>query len=254
MDRETLSAPWNMAVDEALLRSFKSGDLPVLRIYRWKRALSFGRFSRIEDLIEMGLLQQKRLSYARRITGGGILVHGGDISYALIVPASFSKELGVKGCYRHLCRFLIEFYERLGLSAAFAAEAGVPESGSGICLAGHEAYDIVIDGMKIGGNAQRHGREAMLQHGSIPLWYEGEFFKPLFLKESGLDETASLRKSGITLGVESLMEKLIETFAATFDARLLTGGLTKREETAARELYARKYSQESWNLHANEPA
>ena len=250
-DRST--APWNMAVDEALFRSFGPEDFPILRIYRWEPALSFGRFSPVRKLLDLPLIKRKKISYARRITGGGVLVHGGDISYSLIVPASLTRELGVKGSYRHLCRFLIRFYERLGLEAVFAAQAGLREQRSDICLAGHESYDIVVDGIKIGGNAQRHGREAMLQHGSIPIRIEQDTFEPLFLEESGLAHAASLQNLGIGLSEEVLISTLKEAFCETFDAAVVEEGLRPCEETAARALYAGKYMKESWNIDAREP-
>ncbi|WP_456380737.1 lipoate--protein ligase family protein [Hydrogenimonas sp.] len=250
---EEVSAAWNMAVDEALLRLFRPGDTPILRFYRWNPALSFGRFSKPAESVDLDLMEKRGVACVRRITGGGILIHGGDISYSLVLPSSFAKEHGVKGSYRHLCRFLIRFYEKLGLSAAFAGDSGLPESRSRICLAGREAYDIVIDGEKIGGNAQRHTREAMLQHGSIPLRYDYERFESLFLAPSGLESGTSLKKLEISHAPDVLRSLLTEAFRETMAADLLEGELRHEEASLARRLLETKYTNPEWNLDGKEP-
>jgi lipoate-protein ligase A len=244
------SPEWNMAVDEAILYGFQKNDLPILRLYRWKPSLSFGRFSKPAESVDLPLLKAYGIPYVRRITGGGVLVHGGDLSYALILPRTLAKERGVKESYRRLCGFLLRLYEALGCRAGFACESQIRQKRSNICLAGNEAYDIVIGGRKIGGNAQRHIRKAMLQHGSIPIRMEKEFFEPLFLEESGLKRAATLRELGIDVGYEALARLLVETFRETYDVDLVTGGLDRHEACRARELLERKYGTQKWNIYA----
>jgi len=77
------SADWNMAVDEALLYTFLEDDTPILRVYGRNKSLSFGRFSKPHENLDMNRLSVQKISYVRRPGGGGILVHGGDISYQL---------------------------------------------------------------------------------------------------------------------------------------------------------------------------
>ncbi|WP_456323614.1 lipoate--protein ligase family protein [Hydrogenimonas sp.] len=252
IEEETIDSAWNMAVDDALLYIFKDNDLPILRIYQWPQALSFGRFSNPFKTIDLSLAEKYRISCVRRITGGGILIHGGDISYSLILPSSFAKEHGVKGGYRYLCRFLIHLYEKMGLKAAFATEVNIPQTRSEVCLAGHEAYDIVIGGKKIGGNAQRHIRSAMLQHGSIPLLYDRELFEPLFLKTSGFGSSTSLKELGKSESFETVKNMVKESFCETFDANFMENGLTPCEMKTARDLYEKKYRQNRWNLEGRE--
>ena len=252
IESEEVSAAWNMAVDEALLRLFRPGDMPVLRLYRWEPALSFGRFSKPAESVDLYLAESRGVACVRRMTGGGILVHGGDLSYSLVLPSSFAKEHGVKGSYRLLCRFLMRLYEKMGFEARFAEEANLPETRSDICLAGHEAYDIVIGGRKIGGNAQRHTRDAMLQHGSVPLFYDRELFEPLFPKASGFGESLSLKELGGDTSLESLRTMMKEAFCETFDADLLEEELDEEERTLAKRLCETKYTRRRWNLDGKE--
>ena len=242
-----------MAVDEALLRSFGANDIPILRLYSWTGpALSFGRFSHPKETLAWKRLQNERLDYTRRMTGGGILVHGEDLSYTLIVPRAFVEKLGVKESYRYLCGFLITLYTRLGLDAAFTYDRGLEEQTSDICLAGKERYDIVIGDKKIGGNAQRHTHGAMLQHGSIPLNIDSASFEPLFQERSGLSDAATLENSGVVLSKEQLKEAVLKAFCDTFETELVDTVLSIEEAAHAQKLYDEKYTTEAWNVHATE--
>ncbi len=245
------SAGWNMAVDEALLYGFKEGDMPILRLYEWEPSLSFGRFSKPYDSIDIDRTEQEDISCVRRMTGGGILVHGGDLSYAMILPRTFVKELGVKESYRYLCRFLICLYEKLGLTAGFARDLQLREIRSSICLSGNEAYDIVIEGHKMGGNAQRYISEAIFQHGSIPVTLDENLFKPLFLEDSGLERAATLQRLDVAVTHEVLNMLLKEVFCETFNADVVNDSLHPQEEEHARRLLKEKYMKETWTFHAD---
>jgi lipoate-protein ligase A len=248
----TLSAAWNMAIDEALLRRFKEGDTPIVRLYHWEEpSLSFGRLSRATETLQWERVREGAIPYVRRITGGGILVHGNDLSYALIVPRRFIAQQGVKTSYRLLCSFLIRLYRGLGLDAAFAQACRLTTRPAAACLAGREAYDIVIDGKKIGGNAQHHTHHAMLQHGTIPLSIPRPLFEPLFREASGLDESMTLE--GLGLDTTTLRSRLFDAFAESFDANLLESELNDDEKAYAQTLYEYKYTKESWNVHAQSP-
>ena len=253
IDTGTASAQWNMAVDEALLTAFGEEDLPIFRLYRWEEpSLSFGRFSQPMETVDMQRIRTENIPYARRITGGGILVHGDDISYSMVVPRSFVRERGVRQSYRELCGFLIALYEQLGANAAFAHDLQLPESQSPICLAGTEAYDIMISSRKIGGNAQRHTQHAMLQHGTIPLGIDREYFETLFLRDAGLSQAATLKEIDSALTETILTEKIIKAFGETFGTILTEESLNAEEQKLAQHLFDEKYNREAWNVHAKQ--
>ena len=72
----------NMAIDEALL---EFAAIPLIRFYRWQfPALSFGYFGRFADVASY----QCERDLVRRWTGGGIVFHGEDLTYSLVIPAS----------------------------------------------------------------------------------------------------------------------------------------------------------------------
>ncbi|MCX6075353.1 MAG: lipoate--protein ligase family protein [Campylobacterales bacterium] len=244
------TAQYNMALDEALLRNFTKGSLPILRVYRWECSLSFGRFSDVRSSVDLKILQEKRLSHVRRMTGGGVLVHGGDFSYTLVLPRESLKDVGVKKSYKYLCGFLLELYKRLGLNAAFAHDLKLQSSKSNICMASYEPYDIIIDGKKMGGNAQRYTKDLLFQHGTIPITLNSEAFKDLFLEESGLGAAAALDKMQKAITPEQLTNMLLEAFKLFFDAVLFPDTINRSEKRSAYELLINKYSQEGWNRDA----
>ena len=246
------SASWNMSVDEALLNNFKEDDLPILRLYSWEPSLSLGRFSSIYKSVDGQKLDEEKISYVRRITGGGVLVHGGDLCYTLLLPRKFLENKSVKESYHYLCQFLIRLYEKLGLDAKFSSDLQLEERKSDICLAGNEAYDIMIKGKKMGGNAQRYTRHALFQHGSIPIQVDKSRFKTLFLGENGLDDAATLEELGCKFSYEELTILCIEAFKESFDANIVEDTLHPLEEQSARELLADKYTQQRWNVHAEQ--
>ncbi len=164
---DTKSAKMNMAIDEALVKSFKIGDMPILRFYSWEKSFTLGISQKIENYLDLLNLNK---NYAKRITGGGVLFHGHDISYSLIIPVSYMKNLNVKQSYEKICTFLLEFYKTLGLKATYAKDdENIVLSSSSFCQVGFEAYDILVNGIKIGGNAQKRTNKLIFQHGSIPL-------------------------------------------------------------------------------------
>src|SRR5436309_11613167 len=81
-DLSARAAAMNMAIDEALL---EYATLPSIRFYRWHSpALSFGYFGRFSDVAAYA--PQRDL--VRRWTGGGIVFHGDDLTYSIVIPAN----------------------------------------------------------------------------------------------------------------------------------------------------------------------
>src|SRR6266567_2922399 len=76
------SAAMNMAIDEALL---ETEMIPSIRFYQWKSpALSFGYFGKFADVA--GFATERDL--VRRWTGGGIVFHGEDLTYSIVIPVN----------------------------------------------------------------------------------------------------------------------------------------------------------------------
>lgn len=161
-DGDTRTAAMHMAIDEALLHAAKR---PTLRFYRWgSPAVSFGYFSRLEDV--RAFSSDREL--VRRWTGGGIVMHGHDLTYSFVIPPSdslFGKP--AREIYALLHGAIAAALARTGIDATLAASTSPRISDA--CFANAVHADVLIDGRKVAGAAQRRSRAGLLQQGSIQM-------------------------------------------------------------------------------------
>ncbi len=165
------SAAENMTKDRALLEAFLEDEIPMFRLYSWEKSVTIGASQTFEACIALDpTLEAYRNHHAKRMTGGGILYHGDDLSYSLILPSAMMRGLSVKESYEKITGFLLDFYQALGLDAHWAKDdPSITLVSDPFCQVGFEPYDIIIQGHKIGGNAQKRTKKAIFQHGSVPL-------------------------------------------------------------------------------------
>lgn len=161
-DNEARAAALNMAVDEALL---ESAVAPTLRFYRWRGpALSFGYFGSYADVAD----QRDDREIVRRWTGGGVVPHGDDRTYSIIIPASHPffaySSLAI---YSHLHDAIREALEANGIAASLANSVSPKVSEN--CFANAVRADVLSGGRKIAGAAHRRSRAGLLHQGSIQL-------------------------------------------------------------------------------------
>lgn len=258
VDSGSLDGSQNMAIDEALLLSFDPQiSLPLLRLYGWSPpALSLGRFQKADEILDTARCRATGVPFVRRITGGGVIYHADEITYSMVcAPDQIPAVSSIKDSFRILTGFLLQFYRRLGLRAAYAIDVKTGAERLGerttYCFAGKETFDILLDGRKIGGNAQRRIKQVIFQHGSIPLlsrFEEGA----RFLREypSGLEQrVTSLSDEGVMPDSEFLKGRLKEAFSASLGVLLVDEPLRADERELAARLRSEKYSQSCWNLH-----
>ncbi len=154
------TAAMNMAIDEALL-GIATG--PVLRVYRWARpAVSFGYFERWEPI----RAAHPGRDAVRRWTGGGVVLHGEDFTYSLLIPAgSDTKAPGPSNSYGIIHGAL----RRALCDAGIPAEAATSPSAkiSQACFENPVPHDVMVRGRKIAGAAQRRTRAGLIHQGSV---------------------------------------------------------------------------------------
>jgi lipoate-protein ligase A len=159
-DSEPRSAALNMALDEALLESATS---PTLRFYRWRGpALSFGYFGSYADVTD----QRSEREIIRRWTGGGVVPHGDDLTYSVIIPAShpfFSRSS--LAIYSDLHDAIRGALKANGIDATLANSVSAKVSEN--CFANAVRADVISEGQKIAGAAHRRSRAGLLHQGSI---------------------------------------------------------------------------------------
>ena len=159
-DPEPRAAALNMAVDEALL---ESANAPVLRFYRWRHpSLSFGYFGNYAEVAD----QSSQRDIVRRWTGGGIVPHGADLTYSVIIPATDPFfALSSLEIYAELHDSIRLALRANGVEAALADSAAPKVSEA--CFANAVRADVISGGQKIAGAAHRRTRAGLLHQGSI---------------------------------------------------------------------------------------
>jgi lipoate-protein ligase A len=153
----------NMAFDEALLEFSRSLARPLLRFYAWTEpAASFGYSQRYAQVASFTLLRP----LVRRPTGGGLVPHNADWTYSLVFPPDHAwYRLRATESYARVHQWLQHAFARLHIDTTLArvARREVP----GQCFVGAEASDLLWQGRKIAGAAQRRNRCGLLIQGSV---------------------------------------------------------------------------------------
>ena len=159
-DHEARSAALNMAIDEALL---SDAAVPVLRFYRWRRSsLSFGYFGHYAEVAG----QANGRDIVRRWTGGGIVPHGDDVTYSVIIPALHPLfERSSPEIYSALHDAIRRALDANGLTTTLATSAAPKISEN--CFANAVRADVMSGARKIAGAAHRRTRTGLLHQGSI---------------------------------------------------------------------------------------
>ncbi len=218
-DEEPLGAALNMATDEALLESL--AGVPLLRMYRWRQeAVSFGYFDQVAP-VRSGYPEHE---IVRRWTGGGVVEHGQDFTYSLLVPRDHRlTALRSEDSYR-----LLHGVVALAIAAAASPlipliEAHQPQPGataqtSRECFVNPVRHDLLLAGHKIAGAAQRRTRRGWLQQGSVRI--PGE--------------------------TESLYRCLRRTLPTALGEAIQVRSVRPEERDAARQLVEAKYGADAW--------
>jgi lipoate-protein ligase A len=217
------SASWNMSLDEALLEGAAATDAPAtLRLYSWQRlSLTLGYRQRAGSAVER--CADRGVEVARRCTGGGSVLHSGDLTYAVIVPAGhpdLPEGLGPSYCW--IRGVLIDALRDLGV----AAMASVNTRGAAradLCFQAATGSEVSVDAQKLIGSAQRRTRWGLLQHGSIRLRDDREAYRELFGGDPGPPAPV------LQLQLPALSEALVRSFSRRLGGRLEAGELSTEE-------------------------
>jgi lipoate-protein ligase A len=223
-----------MAADETLLLSAAAG-MASLRFYAWSTAtVSLGYFQSYRAWSEDEAL--RALPCVRRPSGGMMLVHHHEVTYALAVPAGAPWQSGESWLPR-----------MHAVIAAALAAMGVPAQlyhpmpsvhGSGaLCFRHHAEGDLLVGGAKVVGSAQRKQRRGLMQHGGILL--AASPFTPLL---PGIRELC-----GLTLSPAEVCAAIQRAFAGQTGWALAPGDWTGEERDRIEMLVAEKYTRSGWN-------
>ncbi|HEY5553226.1 MAG TPA: lipoate--protein ligase family protein [Opitutaceae bacterium] len=167
----TAGAAENMAVDFLMLRRYPRPEVARYRHYEWRGpAFTFGysqKFGFVRAQVPADVLD-----ICRRPTGGGLVDHSEDWTYALVIPRAHALwDARASECYRavHECLAAALAAKSVPAVVKKSAEPATGGEPAGVCFQQAELFDVMhaSSGVKIAGAAQKRTGQGMLLQGSV---------------------------------------------------------------------------------------
>lgn len=244
-------AAMNMAIDESIMKAQFNDPNPTLRFYDWKSpAYSFGYFQDITSEVDVDLCFCEGIELVKRMTGGGTVIHGWDLTYTLIFPRE-NNELTIPEIYRLIGRSLQLAFSKLRIPTEINSCKTVSTTQNN-CLINIAENDVIYDGNKVAGVSVRRNRNGYLFQGYISLDIPPEIMfrnasKDPIIQQKLLQESAALNKNGRSIQREEVIAVISDTF--DFDIEFITDELTDQEYNKAEDLSCSKYITKKWNFN-----
>jgi lipoate-protein ligase A len=176
----------NMRRDATLLARAERGAEPVLRLFRFEPfGITLGMNQRPERELDLERCAGDQVPWAPRPTGGRAIFHATEWTYSLAAPLADPRWGGGPAeAYTRASGLLAASLRRLGVpvvlargtrpraaeDAAGPVRRGASEAGAAApCFASTARHELVLEGRKLVGSAQRRTRAALLQQGSLLL-------------------------------------------------------------------------------------
>lgn len=243
-----------MAVDEALLISALDGKSPpTIRFFQWQKpSITFGYMVKVDKELNADLCRKRDVPFIRRITGGGVVFHGCDITYSIVFPKSLAPETSSPlSSYQLINKIFVNALKKTGIEASLLQDK--VEHSRDVCFVEPTEYDVLYRGRKLIGNAQRRRKEWVLNHGSI--LFDAGYLKMADLIANLENPVETFSKNSISLqeiqtGLtrEKVINSLINQFEQDLGVKIENGVLSENESSLAKNLAQTKYSMEKWNM------
>ncbi|NGX38435.1 MAG: Octanoyltransferase LipM [Chlamydiae bacterium] len=176
LDTGIHSAEENMLLDAELLDTLDQHALPILHFYDWEGdSATYGYFIDPSAFLNLEEADKRGLQLAKRPTGGGIVFHIWDLAFSILIPSN----------HDHFSENTLDNYAFvnnavLSATAAFLSDRpkleligedakALDSSCMRFCMARPTKYDVVLQGKKIAGAAQRKTKKGFLHQGTIAL-------------------------------------------------------------------------------------
>ncbi len=207
--------------------------MTILRFYSWARpTISLGRNQNLEKAVDVGFCDSKGLSVVHRPTGGRAVLHDDELTYAIASndPKQFDGG-SIYQTYRRISEALSLGYRRLGLDPVLSPDTVRRNGGrrsentdfDDPCFVSPSRYELMINGRKIAGSAQRRLRRGFLQHGSMPLTCD----RNLLARATRFEDPAALERGMLGIaecldacpGIEDMTSVFVQAFGDYFETR-----------------------------------
>lgn len=220
----TGSAAENMAVDFLLLQRYPLPSVARLRHYSWLRPSATFGYSQKWNWVREKVRALGPLELCRRPTGGGVVDHRNDWTYALVLPRGHPlEEARATESYQVVHTCLSEALQSLGMPVRLKQPSpSTPSLGPGLCFEQAEVFDVIhaLSGRKIAGAAQKRNKQGLLfqgylSRGELPESLDWFAFESCFQTKLGLVLGLEAQEIGFPDFGEGVLESLIEHYASS---------------------------------------
>lgn len=246
----------HMAVDQAMLEHVMTIGQPTMRVYCWNPpCISLG-YHQSSETIDMEQCKRDGIDVVRRPTGGRAVFHAEEVTYAIVIPEGSSfYSTSIEHVYNRISQGLVQGIRYLGVPAVLQKRSlnlrnhyETPVSVS--CFSAAAKHEVMLNGRKLVGSAQRRLPGGILQHGSI-LTGRAQLNLPKYLKGLGEKEKERMRKMveaktatigdylGRTADYDEVVEALKKGMEEQFSIVLEDKGLADEEKQLVELLYGK---------------
>lgn len=165
----------NMDLDAKLLETLDRSESPILHFYDWiAPSVTYGYFANPDQHLDLGKAAQRGVALGRRPTGGGIVFHIWDLAFSFLMPSTHPAfSLNTLENYHFVNHAVLDVVSHLfhvPESVLIPENLNSPSSEcQNFCMAKPTRYDVVCNGRKIAGAAQRRTKLGYLHQGTISL-------------------------------------------------------------------------------------
>lgn len=256
----------NMAIDETLYHYVAEGkSLPTIRFYDWEpSSFSFGYNQKLTDELDLEKVRESPFGFVRRPTGGRMVLHDDEVTYAVIAPVNLEWSSSLNSAYYNIAQALQKGFTfldiELELSKDLLSRTHQKET-KNPCFSSSSQHELNYKRKKIVGSAQVRNGQAFLQHGSILKSNNQQViadFLPGLNDEERLRIKTYLDKRTLTIDrikkeavpKSKIIEAMIKGFQKHFkqDNFEIETGLNDFESRDAKKLAETKYRHDWWNF------
>jgi len=209
------------------LQAFQN-EAEVLRIYSWQpRCISLGYSQDIVEEVDLARAKETGWDVVQRPTGGGLVFHNeAEITYSLVIGKD-KLPAGLVPSFAKISEAVILALKAIGIKAEMRdsiSDIRGPKSKvigpRSLCFSYPEGYEIVANGKKLIGAAQKRGKKALLQQGSIYVKSIEKAAYQILKRPFEMPDAISIQELlGRVPSFDELSQALIEGFREKLDVK-----------------------------------